>query len=312
MLLVSLALHMSVAAGIGLSYFHWTTKPAVASSEAITPTIILLRSKETPFLPFRPPVTAKTAVAMIAVTVPAAHSSPAQPPVEKALPTPRAVPFPALALEANPNAHVRALPPEPALSPSSAPHLNGANGVVFVLDTSGSMYEPYAGSNRLAFAREELSRQIRALKDGTPFAITLYAQSACNSGPLVAANDATREAAVRFIMRDVDCGGGTNLPAGLASANSLQSGALVLVSDGDLNISAFNLAATARVILGPVGHGPTLTVIGIAPRSNTGDERLLQSLANQHGGTYCAEQFEGDTELVTSASNVIKPASATP
>ena len=49
--------------------------------------------------------------------------------------------------------------------------------MVFILDISGSMYEPYAGSTRLAYARQTLSRRIRALKDGTPFAITLYADA---------------------------------------------------------------------------------------------------------------------------------------
>jgi len=232
--------------------------------------------------------------------------------VEKALSTPTIMPPPALALEANPNAHVQALPPEAVLSPNLAPHLNGADGVVFLLDISGSMYEPYASSSRLVSARQTLSRRIRALKDGTPFAITLYAQRACNSGPLVAANDATREAAVHFIMREADCGGGTNLPAGFASAQQLQPGALVLVSDGDLNISAVNLAIQARGILGPKGHCPGLIIVGIAPRSDAGDDRLLQGLADQQGGTYCAEQFEGNTDLVTSTAGLTKPASATP
>jgi hypothetical protein len=117
---------------------------------------------------------------------------------------------------------------------------------------------------------------------------------------------------VRFIMRDADCGGGTNLPAGFASAQQLHAGTLVLVSDGDLNISAFNLASRARAILGPQGHCPGLNIVGIAPRPTTGDERLLQRLADQQGGTYRAEQLGGDAGLVTSASNVTKPASATP
>jgi hypothetical protein len=312
MLMVSLALHVSVAAGIALSYFHGAAMATMALPEGTTPTetVMLLRSEETPALPFRQPASAKPAVQAIAVTSPAVLPSPAQPLVEKALPA--VTQPPALALETNPNAHVQALPPEAVLSPSPAPHLNGADGVVFILDISGSMYEPYAGSTRLAFARQTLSRRIRALKDGTPFAITLYAQRARNSGPLVAANDATREAAVRFIMRDVDCGGGTDLPAGLAFAQQLRPGALVLVSDGDLNISAINLATKARGILGPQKNCPDLTIVGIAPRSNAGAERLLQSLADQQGGTYRAEQLEGHTELVTSASSVTKPASATP
>jgi hypothetical protein len=314
MLMVSLALHLCVAAGIALSYLHQAAMSRVVSSKATTPTstVMLLRSEEIPGLLFRQPASAKPTVRTIAVTSSAVPPSSAQPLVEKTLFAPKVTQPSALALEANPNAHIQALPPEAVLSPNPAPHLNAADGVVFILDISGSMYEPYAGSTRLAFARQTLSRRIRALKDGTPFAVTLYAQRARASGPLVAANDATREAAVRFIMRDVDCGGGTNLPEGLALAEQLHPGALVLVSDGDLNITAYKLMTQARDILGPEGHGPGLTIVGIAPRSNAGDEQLLQGLADQQGGTYCAKQFGGNTEFVTSASSPTKSTSATP
>jgi len=312
MLIVSLALHVSVAAGIALSFFHGAARPLAASSETTTPAVMLLNSDSAPALPSRRPAPARRAVARSVVTgQPIALVSPAQSQVEKVTSAP-VVPPAALVAEANPNAHVAALPPEAVLSPTPAPSLDSANGVVFILDISGSMYEPYAGSTRLACARETLSHRIRALKDGTPFAIVLYAQRACASGPLVAASDATREAAVRFIQRDVDCGGGTDLPAGLASAEQLRAGALVVVSDGDLNISAINLQAKARAILGPEGHGPGLTVVGVAPRLKAGAERLLQGLADQQGGTYQTEQFEDAGSLLTSASRETKTASATP
>jgi hypothetical protein len=169
------------------------------------------------------------------------------------------------------------------------------------------MYEPYAGSTRIARARQYLTRQIAALKTGTPFAITLYALRACNSGPLVAASDATRGAAVRFIMHEIDCGGGTNLPAGFASAQQLHPGALVLVTDGDLNSTGYSLAAKTRELLGPEGQCPNLTIIGIAPRTTEQAEPLLQSLADQEGGSYRAQPSEASMELITSASNALKP-----
>ena len=310
MLTASLILHGGVAIGLGLTYFHGApASVVVASSETKTPTVILLSTKETSeFLPAREikPVTAQST----ATSEPGIIPSPAPEMVDDKRST--VAPPPTLALATNLDAHIRALAPEVILSPNPPPHLDGKGGVVFVLDISGSMYEPCNGSTRLALAREELTRRILALKNGTPFAITLYAQTAYTSGPLVSANDVTRDAAVRFVMQDVDCGGGTNLPAGLASAKQLHTGALVLVSDGDLNISAFNLAAKARAILGPQGHCPGLTVVGIAPRPTTGDERLLQGLAEQQGGAYRAEQFGGDAGMVTSASGATKPASATP
>jgi Mg-chelatase subunit ChlD len=181
--------------------------------------------------------------------------------------------------------------------------LNSREGIVFVLDVSGSMYEPYAGSTRLMLARQELARQIRSLKDGTPFAITIYAQTAHNSGPLVAASGATREAAIHLIMEDFDCGGGTNLPAGFASAQELHAGRIVLVSDGDLNMNQADLLANTRRLLGVPGQCPTLSVIAISPRSTTDAERLLQGIADQQNGSYSVEQADHKTALLTTDKN---------
>ncbi len=213
--------------------------------------------------------------------------------------------------EANPNANVPALPPEAVLSPTPPPALDGRGGVVFILDVSGSMYEPYAGATRLAFARAALAQQVSALKDGTPFAIILYALNATASGPLVAASDATREAAVRFLQRDVDCGGGTNLPAGLAAAQQLHAGQFVLVTDGDLNISSHDLLSKSRDILGEAGKCPALTVIGIAPRANTTADHLLRGLASQGAGAYSIEQANGEVPLLTSAAGAVAQPTAT-
>jgi hypothetical protein len=309
MLGASLALHVCIAGGVAISCFRIPSPPAKETSNATTASVLLLRAVATADAVQAPP-SAKTAPSPVAIAPPATIPAavPIRPETTKAVPD--ANPPAALALEANPNAHVRALPPESVLSPTPAPKLNGADGIVFILDVSGSMYEPYAGSTRLAFARQALSQHILALKDGTPFAITLYAKSACNSGPLVAANNDTRAAAVRYIMRDVDCGGGTNLPAGLASAVQLQTGSIILVSDGDWNMSAAAIMAQSGTILGPQGHCPSLTILGIAPRAAAGAGPLMQDLADQQGGTYATEQLDATPELVTSAANVTKPASA--
>jgi hypothetical protein len=307
-LIVSLALHVGTATGIVFAYAHGIFFSAPVSPEVTQPVAMILLHPELtpPALQHPQPALPKPAVT-VAENTPL--PSPAQPVMAKALPAPAVVQPP---MEANPNANVMPLPPEAVLSPSPAPQLNSANGVVFILDISGSMYEPYAGATRLAFARQALCNQIRALKEGTPFAVTLYGERALASGPLVAANNATREAAARFLMRDPDCGGGTNLPAGLACAEQLHPGALVLASDGDLNISAYNLALRASAILGPKKHSPALTIIGIAPRPTTGDERLLEGLAEQQGGTYLAGKIGNDAEMVSSAAGVTKPDSAMP
>jgi len=309
MLVASFVLHVAVALGLVLPHLHVTAAPdtTASSSASESTTLVLLRSVDTPdlhqpILPSRPasaPVAAQTTPTL-----------PAPKPLVVATKLAATAPPPAsLALEMNPNANVRDLPPDPLLSPDPAPHLDDQSGIVFILDISGSMYEPFSGTTRLALARQAIATRIRALKDGTPFALTVYGETAQNSGPLIAASDATRDAAIRFLSREIDCGGGTDLPAGLESASQLGTGSLVVVSDGDLNIAQYVLKAEAARILGPKGHCPALTVIGIYPRPNTEDGRLLESLADEQGGTYRAERFDG-TELVTTGP--VKPDIAAP
>ena len=172
------------------------------------------------------------------------------------------------------------------LHPSVPPSVDPRAGVVFVLDISGSMYESYAGSTRLALARGLLAQRIRDLRDGTPFAVTVYGESARRSGPLVPANAQTRAAAIAYLYQEYDCGGGTNLPVGLALAEELQMGAVVLATDGDLNMTAAELLPDVHRILGGNGTAPSFTVLAVGPRANTDAEKLLQELADQQGGTY--------------------------
>jgi Mg-chelatase subunit ChlD len=185
------------------------------------------------------------------------------------------------------------------LNPGSPPKVNSGEGIVFILDVSGSMYEPFSGATRLAFARQVLAQRIHALREGVPFALVVYGERAQRSGPLVSASDATREAAIRFFTKEYDLGGGTNLPSGLSLAADLDMGSIVLVTDGDLNEKEEELLPEARRILGPAGESPALTIIGIAPRAGTDDDAILQELAAQQGGSYTIAKLPGAPDLLT-------------
>jgi hypothetical protein len=295
MLAVSLALHGFLAGGValtGLGTGHW--KKADPQSEQVTLTLIAPAPRPEPLAPTPVPVKPVEYHPVVVGEPPPSVPPPpaaAAPIAEAGLPVlPKTKPP-----EPNPNADLPVVPSETVLAPVPAPKLEGSNGVVFLLDISGSMYEPYAGSTRLTYARQALSRRLRAMPDGTPFAVVLYAQRACASGPLVAASEATREAAVRFLMRDIDCGGGTNLPAGLSAAEALHTGAIVLATDGDLNISVPELKRKAGTIMGAEGRCPFLTIVGVGPRADTTADALLQSLADQQGGSYRVEQTAEET-----------------
>ena len=213
----------------------------------------------------------------------------------------------------NPAVAVKSAPPPPLPTPqqsvsSSAQQIlaggggpNANGGVVFLLDISGSMYEAYAGATRLALARKFIARQIEALPPGTPFAIALYGETTLHNGPLIAANPATRNAAEQYLISDFDCGGGTNLSAGLETAERLHPASIVLVTDGDLNVANDKLMKDARRILGPTS--PQLSVFGIAPRPNTGDEELLENLVHQQMGRYQSMDVPGASRAAAAGAS---------
>ena len=179
---------------------------------------------------------------------------------------------------------------------------------MIVLDISGSMYENYAGSTRLNFARGLLAQRIRDLRDGTPFAIVVYGESALRSGPLVPANAETRRAGIAYLYQEYDCGGGTNLPVGLALGEELHAGSIVLATDGDLNMSASELLPQVHDILSRDGQAPAFTVFAVGPRPDTDAEKLLHELADQEGGTYQCLQGGSMTAALTPApANVATP-----
>jgi hypothetical protein len=224
-----------------------------------------------------PPGTVVILSKEISLDQPARSSSHAQHP-------PPPPPAPALAKSEPPPAPTPETTPstESILAGNGGPHLNG--GVVFLLDISGSMYEAYAGHTRLALARKLLVQQIEALPDGTPFAVAMYGETTRRSGLLVRATPGTRTAAEQYLMQDFDCGGGTNLPAGFDTAEELRPSSIVLVSDGDLNMSDHVLLRETRRILGK--PGPQLSVFGIAPRGGTDDAQQLEEIARQQAGSY--------------------------
>jgi hypothetical protein len=274
LLLVSTALHVGAVIIVLVVGLPSASHPLGASSPEIPSMLLQLRSEES-----------------IGRSMVAYHPAHIQAPEKGTVPilsksesvADLAAPAPnALALKDRPKpASLR----DAILSPSPAPRVNSRAGVVFILDISGSMYERYAGSTRLAIARQILNERVRHLADGTPFAITVYGETARRSGPLVAANDATRTAAIYFLNQEYDCGGGTNFPVGLALAQELDMGAIVLVTDGDLNMDATDLLPRVRKIMGSTGQCPSLTIIAVAPRPQTKDQQLLQELAQQQGGT---------------------------
>jgi VWA domain-containing protein len=286
-LLISAALHITLLA-VFFFHFHHPHGPVSLSADRTSNVTLIYTLRSQPSVSgqltargnFKPDPNPE---GTSAPPIPPSHADQASPP-------------PALALKDQSLAHLRSAD---LLNPGSPPKINSGEGIVFILDVSGSMYEPFSGATRLAFSRQVLAQRIHALRDGVPFALIVYGESAQRSGPLVPANDGTREAAIHFLARDYDLGGGTNLPSGLVLAAELDMGSIVIVTDGDLNEKDEELLPQVRRILGPAGESPALTIIGIAPRSGTDDDYILQELAAQQGGTYVIAKLAGAPDLLT-------------
>ena len=279
-LVISFALHVVVGVALLLPSLGWQRFSSPAPETP--PETLQLRSYES-FGPAQAAVTAGRRE-----TAPIPHALTIEPPAPVAAKAPESRPA-AFALKDAAKAELRNVP-NPASVAGDAASAKGGNGVVFVLDISGSMYEAYGNTTRLALARELLARQIHELADGTPFFAVVYGETARRSGPPVAANETTRQAAVDFINQEYDCGGGTNLPVGLDSARQAQTGTVVLVTDGELNTTSAELLPRAKQILGDKGSCPALTIVGIGPRPHTDAERLLHELVQQQGGRYESDQ----------------------
>jgi hypothetical protein len=281
---------MSIAFHLGLLLLVvWWLQPFSGANSSPAPVfarlIYTLRSEATPDRPApAKPSTGATA---------ANPTQPINPAGPENFPMAAPAPAPALALKDKTELNVR------DNAPVAAP-VHPHDATVFILDISGSMYEPYAGSTRLALARRILAQKIAALPDGAPFAVVVYGERTLRSGPLARANDSTRHYAVDFLNHDYDCGGGTDLPAGLATAQELHPGKMLVVTDGDLNMNGPEVLSKTFRILGAKNASPSLEIIGLAPRPHTDATRLLQSIASQQGGTY--QTVPNGASLVTSDS----------
>jgi hypothetical protein len=80
-------------------------------------------------------------------------------------------------------------------------------------------------------------------------------------------------------------------------AQQLDPGAIVLITDGDLNMTPAELLPRIKSTLGTAGSCPALTIVAVAPRPETKDQQLLQELALQEGGTL---QSSPDGDLTAS------------
>jgi hypothetical protein len=164
--------------------------------------------------------------------------------------------------------------------------------VVFVIDISGSMLEPAAGSDRnrtkIDVAKYELERAILGLPDDAQFNVISYSDRASQwRKGLVKANRKERRAAVKYV-REMKPEGPTNIFDALEMAFALEADTIFFLSDGMPNRGA---VTDSGQILSEVKRWNEKRRVKIHTVGLGGDHDIafMKGLAESSGGQYVAK-----------------------
>lgn len=160
--------------------------------------------------------------------------------------------------------------------------------IVVVLDRSGSM-----SGSKLEDARRAVANLVEQLAASDRFSLVTYESHAEIAIPFAYATPAQKEAWLNRINR-VETGGGTNMSAGLDTAQSeldrlrRSAGAhgsqrVLLISDGHANEGDASDSGLKRRAARAMQHEGVLSAIGVGEGFN---EDLMASLADQGTGNY--------------------------
>jgi Ca-activated chloride channel family protein len=167
------------------------------------------------------------------------------------------------------------------LSPASLP----ASNLVFLIDVSGSMNDPY----KLPLVKESLKLLVRQLREQDRVAMVVYAGAA---GLVLPPTSGDRKEEILGALDRLHAGGSTAGGAGIrlaydvARRNHLADGnnRVILATDGDFNVGASSDAEMERLIEEKREQGTFLSVLGFG-MGNYKDSKM-EKLADKGNGNY--------------------------
>jgi Ca-activated chloride channel family protein len=167
------------------------------------------------------------------------------------------------------------------LSPESLP----ASNLVFLIDVSGSMNDPY----KLPLVKESLKLLVRQLREQDRVAMVVYAGAA---GLVLPPTSGDRTEEILGALDRLHAGGSTAGGAGIrlaydvARSNHLADGnnRVILATDGDFNVGASSDAEMERLIEEKREQGTFLSVLGFG-MGNYKDSKM-EKLADRGNGNY--------------------------
>jgi Ca-activated chloride channel family protein len=180
--------------------------------------------------------------------------------------------------------------------------------LVFLIDTSGSMYEP----NKLPLVKQALSMLLDTLDERDRVAIVTYAG---NAGVALEPTPASDKARIRAVLNHLEAGGSTAGAEGirqayaLAEQNFMSGGVnrVMLATDGDFNVGITSTAELKGYVERERGKGVFLSVLGFGMGNY--NDAMMQTLAQNGNGAaaYIDTLGEARKVLVDEASGTLFP-----
>ena len=159
------------------------------------------------------------------------------------------------------------------------------SNLVFLIDVSGSMFEP----NKLPLVKASLKLLVGQLGENDRVAMVVYAG---NTGVVLDSTSAVNKDRILAALDRLEAGGSTNGSGGIqqayavAAAHFLKGGTnrVILCTDGDWNVGVTGTDDLVRLIEGKRATGVFLSVFGFG-MGNLRDEMMVK-LAGKGNGNY--------------------------
>jgi Ca-activated chloride channel family protein len=191
-----------------------------------------------------------------------------------------------------------------AVQPAQRPRAN----LVFLIDTSGSMYEP----NRLPLVKQSLAMLLTQLDANDRVAIVTYAG---NAGTALEPTAASDKAKILGVIEGLEARGSTAGGEGIRQAYALAEqnfdpngvNRVILATDGDFNVGITNQDELKGFIERQRGKGIFLSVLGFGMGNY--NDALMQALAQNGNGAaaYIDTINEARKVLVEEATSTLIP-----
>lgn len=159
------------------------------------------------------------------------------------------------------------------------------SNLVFLIDTSGSMYS----YDKLPLLQESFSLLTESLSKGDKISIVTYAG---NSGVVLDSCDVSDSAAILKAINSLEAGGSTAGSKGIEAAYELAqknfiadgNNRVILATDGDFNVGITKLSDLEKLIARKRESGIYLSVLGFGT-GNIRDD-IMETLARNGNGNY--------------------------